>query len=361
LDVTTLLEGSVRKSGKHVRIIIQLIRVSDSSQVWSGRYDRELEDIFAIQEDIAKNVATSLKGYLTLEEKEVIHRPETIIEAYEYFLKGRQFFHNLQLVEAVNMFAKAISMDADYSLAYAGLSDVYSWLYEWEGGKDADLDLAEKNSLRALSLAPNLAESHISRGYVLSLQKKYDDAELEFNEATLLNSNSYDAYYLHARACFARGQIEKSAELFIKASLVRREDYQSVLLLAQSLRVLGKDNDQKIINEGIAKARKQLILNPTDRRILSLGAGSLFEVGERQEAFQWINLALKLYPGDAGVLINGACLYAKDNKIDEALTLLEKAASKGYGNRKWIEHDPDYDLLRNEPRFQALIARTHVN
>jgi adenylate cyclase len=360
LDVKTLLEGSVRKSGKRLRIIIQLIQVADGSHLWSCRYDRELEDIFAIQEDIAKNVATALKGFLTLEEKDVIHRPETIIEAYEYFLRGRQFFHNIQMVEARNMFEKAISLDTEYSLAYAGLADVYSWRFEWEGGNDPDLQLAEKNSLKALSLAPNMAESHISRGFVLSLQKKYDEAELEFAEAIRLNTNSFDAYYLHGRACFARGEIEKSAELFLKASLVRREDYQSVLLLAQSLRMLGKDENQEVIGEGIAKARKLLKLNPTDRRILSLGSGSLFEMGEREEAFQWIDLALKLYPEDAGVLINGACLYAKDHNTNGALTLLETAVSKGYGNRNWIENDPDFDSVRSEPRFQALFARTHI-
>ena len=99
LDVTTLLEGSVRKSGNRLRITIQLIRVADGSHLWSNRYDRELEDIFSIQDDIARNVATALKGFLTNEEKEVIRRPETIIEAYEYFLKGRQLFHKI-LVEA---------------------------------------------------------------------------------------------------------------------------------------------------------------------------------------------------------------------------------------------------------------------
>jgi adenylate cyclase len=361
LDVMTLLEGSVRKAGNRLRIIIQLIRVSDGSHLWSNRYDRELEDIFAIQEDIAKNVATALKGFLTSEEKEIIRRPETIIEAYEYFLKGRQFFHKLQLSDARKMFEKAIELDAEYALAYAGLADAYSWLYEWEGGTESDLELAEKNSLRALSLASNLSESHSSRGFVLSLNKRYDEAEQEFKEAIHLNSNSYDAYYLYGRACFARGQIEKSAELFLKASEVRREDYQSVLLLAQSLRILGKDESQEVTRDGILRARKQLKINPTDRRILSLTSVSLLEIGEREEAFKWMNQALALYPEDAGVLINGACLYALDGNKEKALTLLESAFSKGYGNRNWIEHDTDYDLLRDEPRFKALITPTPVN
>jgi adenylate cyclase len=356
LDVTTLLEGSVRKSGNRLRISIQLIRVSDSSHLWSNRYDRELEDIFSIQDDIAQHVATALKGYLTNEEKAVIRRPETVVEAYEYFLKGRQLFHKLFLVEAIDMFEKAIKLDSEYALAYAGLADTLSWLFEWEGRKEADLARAEKNSLTALTLAPNMSESHISRGFVLSLGQKYDEAEKEFAEAIRLNLNSFDAYYLYGRACFAQGLMEKSADMFLKASQVRREDYQSVLLRAQALSVLGKmDESLEATRQGIIKARKQLTLNPTDRRILSFAASSLLELGEKAEAYEWMNSALELYPEDAGVLINAACFFAHDGEKEKALTILETAFSKGYGNTKWISHDPDFDSVKDEPRFKALV------
>jgi adenylate cyclase len=356
LNVKTLLEGSVRKSGSRVRIITQLINVDDGSQLWSNRYDHELKDIFTIQEDIAQQVATALKGFLTSEEKAFIRRPETIIEAYEYFLKGRQFFHRLLLNEAEEMFKKAIEFDTEYSLAYTGLADIHSWRYEWEGAKISDLEIAEKNSITALSLASNMAESHLSRGYVFSLGKQFDEAEQEFGVAIKLNSNSFEAYYFYGRACFARGHIEKSAEMFLKASEVRREDFQSVVLYAQCLKMLEKNGIEEIMRKGIARARRQLELNPGDRRVLSLGSSSLFEIGEKIEAFQWINLALKLYPEDAGVLFNGACLFAKDGNKEKSLSLLELAFSKGFGNKNWIQNDPDYDTLRDEPRFKALLS-----
>lgn len=357
LDVQYFLEGSVRKAGNRLRITTKLINVSDGSHLWSESYNRELEDIFSIQEDIAGNVVTALQGFLTIKEKEDIHRHETTIGAYEYFLKGRQLFHKLFLQEAKNMFEKAIELDAGYALAYAGLADTHSWLYEWEGGKNADLEAAEKYSLKALSLGPNLSESHTSRAYVLSLAKKYNEAEKEFEEGIKLNSNSFDVYYLYARACFARGQIEKSAQLFLKASEVRQEDFQSLLLLAQSLRILGKKEIKQALEEGIKRARNLLKLNPTDRRVLSLAPGNLWDSGNKKEAFEWINKALQLYPEDAGVLINAACLYAKDNHKEEALNILEKAVNKGYGKKDWIEHDPDYDSIRNEPRFKALFNK----
>ena len=357
LQVKTLLEGSVRKVGNRVRIITQLINVADGSHLWSNRYDRVLEDIFTIQEDIATNVAMALKGFLTSIEKQVIRRPETIIEAYECFLKGRQLFHQLQLNDARDWFQKAIELDPDYAPGYAGLADVHSWIYEWEGGKTSDLKAAEIYSLKAISLAPDMAESHTSRGFVLSLANNYEEAEQEFREAIRINPNGFDAHYLYGRACFARGDIEKSAELFRKASEVRREDFQSVLLLEQYLRVLANDNVPHVLQEGIDRARKQLALNPADRRVLSLAAGSLYDLGEQDEAFEWINRALKLYPDDAGVLINAACIFAKDHQAEKALEILEVAIRKGYGNRKWIEHDPDFDPVRDDPRFKTLLER----
>ena len=357
LDVTTLLEGSVRKAGNHLRITTKLVKVSDGSHVWSNQYDRVLEDVFSIQENIAENVATALQGVLTHKEKEAIRRPETIVEAYEYFLKGRQLFHQLALNEAKKLFEKAIELDPGYAPAYAGLADAHAWLYEWEGSNDSDLEAAERNSQKALSLAPNLSESHSSRGFVLSLGKRYDKAEQEFKEAIRLNVNSYDAYYHYGRSSFARGQIQESAELFRKASDVRREDFQSKLLLSQSLRMLGDPQADEVALEGISRAEKQLQLNPTDRRALSLSAGYLYDVKEREKAFQLMNRALDLYPEEAVVLLNAACLYAKDGNKEKALGFLEIAIGKGFGKKDWIEHDPDYDSLRNEPRFQALLKK----
>ncbi len=128
-------------------------------------------------------------------------------------------------------------------------------------------------------------------------------------------------------------------------------------MLAQSLRVMEKDNVHDVIYKGISKARKLLELNPDDVRVLALGSGSLYEIGEKQEAFEWINRAFGLDPDNAGTLFNAACLYAKDGKKDDALSLLERAFARGYGNKEWIEKDPDYDSLRNEPRFKALLLK----
>lgn len=355
LNVVTLLEGSVRKSGNRLRITTKLVSVDDGSHLWTNRYDRELEDIFSIQEDIATNVATELKGFLTSHEKEVIRPQKTVIEAYEYFLKGLELFHQLDVWASKTMFEKAIKIDPDYAPAHAGLSDVLAQIYEWHGGDNTELLRAENHSLKALSLTPKMAESHSSYGFVLSLHKRDNEAEKEFIEAIRLNPNSYDAYYRYGRFSFSRGAIEKSADMFLKASQVRLEDFQSLLLYAQSLRILRNDQEQVVLREGLRKVRKHLEFNPTDRRALSLGATSLMDNGEEEEAFKWINKALELYPEDGGVIFNGACLYAKNGNKEKAINLLEIAVDRGWGNKEWIEQDQDYDSLRDEPKFKTLI------
>jgi adenylate cyclase len=206
-------------------------------------------------------------------------------------------------------------------------------------------------------LAPQLSESHSSRGYALSLAEKYDEADKEFYKAIALNSNSFETYYLFARSFFARGEIEKSVEMFRKAGDVRLEDYQSLSLLYQALQILGKGDEKKVAEESLKRTRKHLIINPSDTRALSLGATTLLYLGMRQEAFEWIETAMKINPVDASVLLNATCVYARAGEKDKALDFFEKAVNNGFGNKNWITHDSDYDSLRDEPRFKMLMNK----
>jgi non-specific serine/threonine protein kinase len=363
LGVATILEGSVRKAGDRLRITVQLVDVEDGYQRWSQRYDRRLEDVFAVQDEIAESVATSLRGVLSPREKEALHRPEGAVESYEYFLRGRQLislFNQPSLVGARQMFERAIQADAEYAPAWAGLADTHAWLYEWWGGGRENLEEADRASRKALELAPNLAETRAARGFSLVLQGRYQDAAEEFEHALRINPNHYDTLYYFARAAFANGEVERSSELFRQAGEARREDFQSMILLAQTLRMLERWDDAKqAVREGIRRAERHLELNPTDPRALSLGANALGDDGQSERALHWSGRALELYPEDQGVLINGACLRAKLGKNEEALTILEKVFSRGQGKRGWIEKDPDYDGLRDDPRFQELLEKLH--
>jgi non-specific serine/threonine protein kinase len=362
LRVGTLLEGSVRKSGDRLRITVQLIETAAGYHRWSRRFDRTLDDVFAIQDEIAEAVATSLRGgVLSQRERDALHRPQTGAEPYEYYLRGRQRLHGLtrsELDQSREMFERAIALDAAYAPAWAGVATLHAILYEWWGASDEDLARADRASGRALTLAPRLADAHVARGFALSLRREYGLAERHFEQAIRINPNLFDAYYYAARSSFARGEVERSVDLFRRAAEVRQEDFQSPILLSQSLNMLGRAEEAMAANrEGIARAERILALNPADERALSLGSSALFDLGEAARAVEWSRRALELYPDSMSALVNGACLCVRAGLKDEALDLLERVFAKGWGKRDWIEHDPDYDSLRGDPRFQQLLDK----
>ncbi len=361
LGVGTLLEGSVRKADDRLRVTVQLIEVASGYHRWSQRFDRKLDDVFAIEDEIAESVATSLRGnVLSRREKQALQRPQTGTAAYEYYLRGRQYLPRMtqpDLATCREMFERAVELDASYGPAWSCLAAVHGTLYEWFGNKEDDLVRAERSSEKALELAPDLALAHVARGFVLSLSGRYGEAAKEFEEAIHLNPNVFEAYYYFARSCFAAGDIEQSAELFQKAADVRHEDFQSPMLLAQSLRMLGRENQAaEACREGIRRAESMLLLNPLDGRALSLGSLALFFDGQKARAMEWSQRALELYPDDLSAMINAACLYARTGQKTQALEMLERLFARGWGKRDWIDHDPDYDSLRGDPRFKKLVA-----
>jgi adenylate cyclase len=362
LNVSSLLEGSVRKAGDRLRVTVQLIDVATGFHKWSEKFERDAGDVFAMQDEIAEKVATLLRGgELSTGERRAVRRQPTAVETYECFLRGRQRMHTLQqphMDEARALYQRAISLDAEYAPAWAGLATLHALLYEWWGSSDQDIAEAERASRIAMELAPDLADAHLSRGYTLSNQRRYQEAQAHFEAAARINPNLFDAYYYYGRAAFAAGDIEKSVELWRKAGDVRREDFESPLLQGQSLRKLGRlDEAHEINREALRRAERLLEVNPGNARVLSFGAGALDLDGQVERALEWARRAEQLYPDDMGVIINGACLRARNGMKDEALDLLERVFNKGWGKKDWVENDPDYDSLRAEPRFIAMMAR----
>jgi adenylate cyclase len=362
LGVGAVLEGSVRKAGNQLRITVQLIDVSSGYHTWSQCFERNVGDVFAIQDEIAETVATALRGKaLSPHERRAVRRPQMAAEPYEYFLRGRQSLHRMQqpdMDQSRQMFERAIALDASYAPAWAGLATVHAQLFEWWGARDEDLHLADRASHEAMELAPELADAHVARGYALSLYRRYDEARTHFEAAARINPHLFDAYYYHGRMAFAQGDVARSADLFRKASEVRQEDFQTVCLLGQSLRVLGREQEAIAARrEGIVRAERILALNPTDGRALALGSGALYALGETERAMEWSRRSLELYPNDMSALLNAACLRCKAGLKEEALEILEDAFGRGWGKRDWVEHDPDYDCLRDDPRFIRLFAK----
>ena len=363
LGVNSIVEGSVRRAGDQLRITVQLIDVATGYHKWSQRFERTLGDVFAIQDEIAAQVATTLRGGAALSQREQrgLRRPHTSTEPYEYYLRGRQSLHRMQqpdLEQSRRMFEAAIELDADYAPAWAGLATVHALLYEWWGSKEEDLHRADRASQIAMELAPDLADAHFARGFALSLHRRYDEAQIHFELAARINPNLFDAYYYYGRAAFARGEIEHSVELFRKAAAVRQEDYQSPTFEAQSLTMLGRVDEARVATrESVVRAERILALNPLDGRALAIGALALYAEGDVGRALEWSQRAVDLYPDDLSALLNNACLKLRSGLHEEALDILERFFGRGQGKRDWVEHDPDYDCVRDHPRFKAMFEK----
>ncbi len=365
LRAAFVLEGSVRRAGSRLRITARLAETRTGHSVWAERYDRQLEDVFTIQDEIAQNIARALGVMLSEKERREIEKvPTRDVQAYDYYLRGRQVVYQFRrqgLEFARQMFARAIVMDPSYAAAFAGVADVSSFLYMYfEASKD-NLREAATASRRAIDLDPESAEAHASRGLAESLNKNYQDAEKEFKTAMQLNPTLFDPCYLYARSCFAQGKMEEASDWFKKASGLNPADYQALSHFAMCLRYLDRHEDARKANEDALRVMERHVeLYPEDARALYLGATALLLHGDRDRSLEWLGRALAIDPEETTILYNVACTYSLLGEEDQALGLIEKAIRNGYGHKEWLENDPDFTSLRDHPRFQALIQRLSV-
>src|SRR5437868_2652065 len=362
LKVHTVLEGSVRKAGNRLRVTAQLINVADGYHLWSERYDRQLEDVFEIQDEIAENIVDALRLVLGEDEKRALEKaPTESVRAYEYYLRGRQIEHQLRrsaLQYARRMFDRAIEIDPNFARAHAGIADCCSFLYMYWDGSNANLEAADASSQRALELDPASAEAHTSRGVALTLRRDYADARGEFDIALGLNPMLYEAHYFYGRACFTEGKFDEAVSHYRNAWRMRPEDYQAIYLSAEVLVKLGRrDEALEASRDSVKLADAHLELTPDDARAWYLSAGALMRLGQREEATERARRASTIDPEDSGVLYNVGCVHALAGSTDEALDHLDKAIQNGFGQREWVENDSDWDAVRNEPRFQALLRK----
>jgi adenylate cyclase len=360
LGVNFILEGSVRKAGARVRVTGQLINGKDSGHVWADRYDRDLTDIFAIQDEITHAIVEQLKVKLLPQEKKSIGQtPTGNVEAYTYYLRGRQFLHRhsksyYQL--ARRMFAKAVELDPAYARAYAGIADCDSFLF-LHYSAPVEIKGIFETSARALALESGLAEAHASQALALSLEERYEEAMAEFEKAIALDPNSFEGHYFYARACFAQGKLERAAALFERAAEIKPDDYQSACLLVQIYRSLGRDQEKEsAARRGIERAERELTLHPDNPRPAYLGATALVTLGQNDRAKEWLARTLAIDPDDILTQYNAACIYSRLGEIDTAFDLLERLLPHAnHETKAWIKHDSDFDPLREHPRYQKIL------
>jgi len=364
LGVDTVLEGSVRRADDRVRITAQLIDVKSDSHLWSETYDREMKDVFAIQDDIAHSITDALEMALSPKERRAIQNVATSnAKAYDFYLRGRSYMHTKtrrDFENAIRMFQQAIDLDAKYALAYAGTADAYSLIFRHIAISRENARKAKEASEKAIELDPDSSEAHASRGLALLINLEYAEAERELEKAIEINPNLFEAYFYFGLVYSSQGEFEKAADMYLKATEINPADYQAPCFLAKAYASLGRRQDEmKACLASIDVIQRYLEMNPHDNRALLFGATQLCSIGDQEEALEMAERALGQDEKEPNLLYNGACFYALQGDIDRSLELLARAFELGWGNRDWLETDSDLDSLRADHRFIAVLKGMH--
>ena len=365
LGVSTLLEGSVRKVDDRLRVSARLVS-SDGYELWSDRFDRRMEDAFAIQEEIARSVVSALKVRMVPGAEGRLRRGGTTTPpAYETYLRGRHYLFaqgNDNVEMARQMFKRAIALDPSFAQSYAGLANADIALLQWLlVARDQQPVLraeALSASETALKLEPELAEAHVARGNVLSLLGRAEEADRSFRRATTLSPGLRDAWYWYGRFLFSVKRYLGAAQAYEESARRNPDDYDALTLQAMPYEKMGDpEKAQASRKRALAAADRVLSNSPDDVRALYFSAGALIYLGERQKGIDRLEQAVALKPNDFSVLYNGACGFANAGERDRALELLDRAVATGRGFRAWMEADPDLDPIRDSPRFKEILAR----
>jgi len=353
LGVAHVLEGSVRKAGDRVRITAQLIHAQTDSHLWSETYDRQLDDIFAIQRDIATQIVAALR--LTFQPQDLEDATTRDPRAWDYYLRGRGYAiydGERNTVNAIRMFSKAVEIDPLFVRAWSDLASTYATRALYYGGGEEAIAEAERASLRAVAIGPDRAATHSNRGLALVAAGRFEDAAASFERAIEIDPGLARAYSHYGRALFHQGFKERAAQMFTKAAEANPEDYENPALATQIWSELGDtEKAMATARRAAANAERHLQDYPDNPRALYLGAGALMYLGEKEKAYEWAERALEIAPTDGATRYNLACIYAMAGDKDKAFECLENSIT----SRSWIENDPELACLRDDPRFQAIL------
>jgi adenylate cyclase len=365
LNVAYVLEGSVRKAAGRVRINAQLIDGATGNHLWANRYDRDLHDIFALQDEITEGIVNALKVRLLPGEQAGLGSHTTSnVDAWQYYLMGRSFYlrglnkHSLRI--AGEMFARAIAIDPGYARAYAASAIVRSYLSI--GDPEAPIESGLEEAARALTLDPDLAEGHAAMGLALYAAGRYTEATPAFERAAELDPNLYEPCFFHARNCRLQGLHEQAAALLKRAAALRPEDFRSQGLLASEYRVLGREQEfTYAVRRCVERIEAEIEAHPDNADALAFGSFHLVDLGRPERARDWAERALMIAPEDKLVLYNVARTWARLGDAGKALDCLEQTFSlPGPWQRRlasWMKHDEEMDALRFHPGFAALTKR----
>ncbi|HVR29657.1 MAG TPA: protein kinase [Thermoanaerobaculia bacterium] len=363
LGAAYVLTGSLRRAGSRLRISAQLMETRSDFALWSERYDREMQDVFEVQDEIARRIAEALRVRLSpQEEEELAARPTQNLQAYDLFLRGKSYARRLtrqDLEFALQMFENAVTLDPGFALAHA-TNAIFCAQYYANFQRDAAWSgRARAAAERAIALAPELPDVQVAQAWIRYIDGDLDDAIQRVRQAIARKPDCEGAYYLLGRALFAAGryrEVEEMAEAAVEAA---GDDYSVYVPIINALGALGKDEVRRSFRHRRMQSLENHILKvPEDARARVLLASSYAEMGREDDSLREMQFATALRPNDSSVLYNSACTYCKLKRKPEALTTLRKAWDAGFKDAEWARRDPDLSLLHDEPEFDRLFPAT---
>ncbi|HEY1422614.1 MAG TPA: protein kinase [Candidatus Acidoferrum sp.] len=358
LGAMYVLEGSIRRAGNRLRITTQLVESSTRHSVWAERYDRQMEDVFAIQEEISLSIAKALEITLSPQEEKVIARKSTVNpQAYDFFLRGRNYLRQRQFEYALAMYEEAIKQDPNFALAYAGIAHVWGGMHEFRSPDPEFVKKGLSACAKAEWLAPDLPDVLSARARIEYAQQHFDEAIKLARLALELQPECEGAHDVLGRAFFSAGRYEDGAALADSALEIVSNDYNALVPLINSLEKVGRVADAERLRRREREVLEaQLQRFPDDVRARILLAADQASAGQTEDALMHVKIAVAMRPTDANVLYNAACCYGLLGMKIDALEHFRRCVNAGYSNLNWCLKDPDLKILYDEPEFKNLIA-----
>jgi len=359
LGAAYVLTGTLRRAGTRLRISAQLVDTHTDFPLWSERFDREMKDVFEVQDEMARKIAEALRVTLSPQELEALaDKPTENLQAYDLYLRGKRYARRLtrQDVEfALQMFENAVALDPSFALAYAACANACAMYYSLFSRDQVWVERAREASGRAVALRWDLPETHLSQAWVLYAAGLYDEAVRMVKKAIERKRDCDGAYYLFCRALFASGRYQEVVDVAEAAIEASGEDYNVYVPITNSLGAMGKEEVRRnMIQRRMAALENHLKQVPEDARARILLGADYAGLGREEDALRELNLAVTLRANEASILYNAACVYCLLKKKPEALDALRKAWEAGSKDAVWARRDPDLASLHGDPEFERL-------
>ena len=366
LGAAYVLTGTLRRAGARLRISAQLVDTHTDFPLWSERFDREMKDVFEVQDEMARRIAEALRVTLSPEELEALAvKPTENLQAYDLYLRGKRYARRQtrqDLEFALQMFENAVSIDPTFALAYAASANACAMFFCNYSRDQVWVERARDTSGKAVALRWDLPEVQVSQAWVLYAAELHDEAVRMAKKAIERKRDCEGAHYLLCRALFAAGRYQEVVDLAETAVEASGEDYNVYVPILNCLGAMGKEEAIRNMRQRrMAALENHLKQVPEDARARVLLGSDYAHVGRADDALRELNLAVTLRANEASILYNAACLYCKLNRKPDALDALRKSWEAGFKDSAWARRDPDLVLLHDDPEFDRLYPEKPVS